>query len=73
MSAAGFNALGRPSFGLIFTIIRSIVLFVPFIWLGVTYYGMTGAFIAIAAANVLSGLIAFIYTLRRAPMTVAAH
>ena len=73
VSAAGFNALGRPSYGLIFTIIRSIVFFVPFIWLGVTYYGMTGAYIAIACANVLSGIIAITYTMRRAPMTVAVH
>ena len=73
VSAAGFNALGRPSYGLIFTIIRSIVFFIPFIWLGVTYYGMTGAYIAIACANVLSGIIAITYTMRRAPMTVAVH
>jgi len=73
VSAAGFNALGRPSYGMAFTVIRSVILFVPFIWLGVMLSGMNGVFIAIAAANVISGIIAMAYTLRRAPMTVAVH
>lgn len=73
VAAAGLNALGRPSYGLIFTIIRSMFLFVPFIWLGVHFYGMTGAYIGIASANILSGAIALFYTLKKAPMEAVHH
>lgn len=69
VTAAGFNALGRPSYGLIFTVIRSIVLYVPLIWIGVYYWEMHGAFIGIAAANVFSGLIAIYWALKKEPMT----
>jgi putative MATE family efflux protein len=70
VSAAGFNALGRPRYGLIFTIIRSVILFVPFIWIGVALFGMTGVFLGIASSNIVSGIIAVYYTLKHAPMTV---
>jgi len=73
VAAAGFNALGRPSFGLVFTIIRSIFMFVPFIWIGVHLYGMTGAYIGMATANVLAGAIALFYTLKKAPMEAVHH
>lgn len=73
VAAAGFNALGRPSYGLILTIIRSAFMFVPFIWLGVYFYGMVGAYMGMAAANVLSGAIALFYTLKKAPMEAVHH
>jgi putative MATE family efflux protein len=69
VTAAGFNALGRPSYGLIFTIIRSIILYVPLIWGGVYFGGMTGAFIGIAAANIISGVLAISWALKKAPMS----
>lgn len=69
VTAAGFNALGRPSYGLIFTIIRSIILYVPLIGFGVYIAQMNGAFMGVAAANLISGLIAVFWTLKKAPMT----
>ncbi|RZV44232.1 MAG: MATE family efflux transporter [Acidimicrobiales bacterium] len=69
VTAAGFNALGRPSYGLIFTIIRSIILYVPLIGIGVYLWEMNGAFIGIAAANLFSGMIAIFWALKKAPMT----
>lgn len=69
VSAAGLNAIGRPLYGLAYTIIRSLVLYVSFIYIGVQVAGLTGAFYGMAAANVISGLIAFGWTMRRAPMT----
>lgn len=69
VTAAGFNALGRPQYGLVFTIIRSLVLYVAFIWLGVSHMGLTGAFIGVAAANLISGLLAIFWALKKAPMT----
>ena len=73
VAAAGFNALGRPSYGLILTIIRSVFMFVPFIWIGVHFYGMTGAFMGMASANILSGIIAFYFTMKKAPMHAVHH
>ncbi len=69
VTAAGFNALGRPRYGLIFTVIRSLILYAPLVWLGAWMNGLIGAFIGIAVANMVSGLIARYWSLNRAPMT----
>lgn len=69
VSAAGLNALGRPIYGLIYTVIRSVFLYVGLIAIGVYFGGLTGAFIGVAAANIVSGLIAIIWTMKKAPMT----
>ena len=69
VSAAGLNALGRPLYGLCYTIIRSIILYVLCIYIGVQLHGLTGAFIGIAFANLVSGLTAYLWTMRRAPMS----
>ncbi len=68
VSAAGLNALGRPLYGLIYTIIRSVILYVGFIYIGVQLGGLMGAYIGVALANIISGLIAVFWTLRRTPM-----
>lgn len=70
LSAAGLNALGRPQYGLIYTIIRSLVLYTLFIYIGVTIRGgLIGAFYGMAAANLISGFIAFGWTMKKVPMT----
>lgn len=69
VSAAGLNALGRPIYGLVYTIIRSLVLYVGLIFVGVQMAGLTGAYVGVAVANVISGLIAIFWTLKRVPMT----
>ncbi|MEL6688196.1 MAG: MATE family efflux transporter [Pseudomonadota bacterium] len=69
VTAAGFNALGRPKYGFIFTFIRSLVLYAPLVALGAWIYGLFGAFVAIAIANLLSGIVARYWALNRAPMT----
>ena len=69
VSAAGLNAIGRPMYGLVYTIIRSLILYVVLIYIGVQTAGLTGAYLGIAAANVIAGLIAIFWTLRNAPMT----
>ena len=69
VSAAGLNALGRPRYGLIFTIIRSLILYTALIYFGIEYAGLKGAFVGIAIANVISGFIAFGWTMTRVPMT----
>ena len=69
ISAAGLNALGRPIYGLLYTLIRSVFLYVGLIYIGVQIGGLIGAFFAVALANLISGMIAIIWTLRRAPMS----
>ena len=69
ISAAGFNALGRPIYGLVYTIIRSLLLYVAFIYIGVEIDGLRGAFFGMAAANLISGLIAAGWSLTKVPMT----
>ena len=69
ISAAGLNAIGRPVFGLTYTIIRSLIFYVGFIAIGVVMAGLNGAYIGVAAANILSGFIAIYWTLNKAPMT----
>ncbi len=69
VSAAGLNAIGRPIYGLVYTIIRSLILYVGLIYIGVHMAGLLGAYMGIAAANIISGGIAIFWTLRKAPMT----
>jgi len=69
ISAAGLNALGHPIFGLTYTIIRSIILYIGLIAIGVLTAGLNGAFVGMAVANIVSGTIAVFWTLQKAPMT----
>lgn len=69
VSAAGLNALGRPGYGLVYTIIRSVILYIVFIFIGVQVDGLRGAFFGVAAANVISGIIAILWTMYKVPMT----
>ncbi|MEE9272513.1 MAG: MATE family efflux transporter [Robiginitomaculum sp.] len=73
VSAAGLNGLGRPEYGLVYTIVRSLVLFLAFIWIGVAFYGLTGAYYGMAFANMISGFIALYFTVYRVPMSAVAH
>ena len=69
ISAAGLNALGHPIFGLTYTILRSIILYIGLIAIGVLTAGLNGAFVGMAVANIVSGTIAVFWTLQKAPMT----
>ncbi len=69
VSAAGLNAIGRPIYGLVYTIIRSLILYIGLIYVGVSLGGLKGAFVGLAAANIISGLIAFGWTMTKVPMT----
>jgi len=69
VTAAGFNALGRPRYGFVFTLLRSLVLYAPLVALGAWLHGLMGAFIGIAISNLFSGLAARYWALNRAPMT----
>lgn len=68
VSSAGLNAIGHPLYGLTYTIIRSVFLYVGLIFIGVQLHGLIGAYIGVALANLISGTIAVYWTMKHAPM-----
>lgn len=67
--AAGLNAMGRPWPGLSVTLIRSLLLYAPGVWIGLQAFGPMGAAVGIALANIGSGLAAVFYSETRAVKT----
>lgn len=62
--SSAFNALGLPIHGLGLILLRSLALTVPLAWAGERYFGYPGVFLALALANVLSGVAAHIWGMR---------
>jgi putative MATE family efflux protein len=56
---ASFNGLGNPMPAVYISVVRMIVLYLPLAFLGRYFYGIPGIFAAFAAANILSGLLAY--------------
>ncbi len=56
---AAFNGLGKPMPGVVVSLMRTIVLYVPLALIGQHYYGIVGIFAAYAAANVITGFVAY--------------
>jgi Na+-driven multidrug efflux pump len=63
VSAAAFNALGRPMSSLGYYLFRTALLYVPLSVVAGIYFDIKSVYVAIAAANVLSGLVVGWYTL----------
>jgi len=63
VSAAAFNALGRPLSSLGYYLFRTALLYVPLSVLAGMYFDIKGVYYAIAMTNVVSGLIIGWYTL----------
>ena len=59
--ASMFNALNMPLKATALAALRLVVLAVPLAWLGSTLFGLEGLFGGIVAANVVMGLVAFVY------------
>lgn len=73
VSAAFFNALGRPLPGLLLAATRLLVLYVPFAILAGQYFGVTGVFVAASAANLAVGGAAFFWDRRTCRQAAAAR
>jgi len=56
---AAFNGLGNPMPGVIISVTRILVLYVPLAILGMRFYGIVGIFAGYAAANIISGIIGY--------------
>jgi putative MATE family efflux protein len=63
---AAFNGLGNPMPGVIISVTRILVLYVPLAMLGMKFYGIVGIFGAYAVANILAGLFGYVWARRRA-------
>lgn len=63
---AAFNGLGNPMPGVVISVTRILVLYVPLAFLGKALFGMVGIFGAYAVANVLSGVLGFYWARRSA-------
>ena len=56
---AAFNGLGKPIPAVWISVGRILILYVPFAFIGMQLFGVIGIFIAYAAANIISGFVAY--------------
>ena len=55
--ASAFNAMGMPHLSFVMIVVKMILLMIPAIYIGHTYFGVVGLFTAIAIVNITAGLI----------------
>jgi putative MATE family efflux protein len=70
---ASFNGLGKPMPGVVVSIMRIIVLYVPLAIAGMYFFGVAGIFAAYAIANFGTGILAFIWAESIVRKQCAAH
>ncbi|MGI9199526.1 MAG: MATE family efflux transporter [Woeseiaceae bacterium] len=61
---AAFNGMGKPMPGVVVSLMRTILLYVPLALVGQHYYGIAGIFAAYAAANIITGFVAYSWVKR---------
>ncbi len=61
LSGSAFNALNKPYSSGVLSIIRTFIIYIPIAYTGSHYFGIKGIFCAAAAANIISGAIAFFW------------
>lgn len=61
LSTSSFNGINKPYPSAVFSVVRMVVLYAPLAWLGAKIFGITGVFWAGFTANVLVGILSFIY------------
>lgn len=65
MSSSVANGFGNPVPGMLMTIIRLLLVYLPLVWLLPHWFGLEGLFIATALANATVGIGAFIWIKRK--------
>jgi putative MATE family efflux protein len=63
---AAFNGLGQPMPAVYISVTRMMLLYLPLAILGRHWFGIAGIFAAYAAANILSGLLSYVWARRSA-------
>ena len=61
LSTASYNGINKPYPSAIFSIIRMLVLYVPLAWIGSRIFGIDGVFWAGLIANVIIGIVSFLF------------
>jgi putative MATE family efflux protein len=61
---AAFNGMGKPMPGVVVSLMRTILLYVPLALLGKHFYGIAGIFAAYAATNIITGFVAYAWVKR---------
>ena len=56
---AAFNGLGRPMPGVVVSVMRILVLYLPISLVAMQFFGVAGIFLAYAIANILTGFFAY--------------
>ena len=64
LTASSFNAMHQPMRAMRISLIRLFVFYVPMAWLGSTFFGLTGMFVALVIANSCTALVAW-YLMRQ--------
>lgn len=64
VATAALNALGKPIPSVILTLTRMVVLYIPLAYVGNRLFGINGIFAAACIANLVVGLMAFLWTNR---------
>jgi len=58
---AAFNGLGNPMPGVVISLTRILLLYVPLAFLGKLLFGIKGIFVAYATANILAGALGYVW------------
>lgn len=61
VASSTFNAIGQPLKAVVMSILRNLVMAAPFAWVGSELFGLMGIFGGLALANMLIGLIAYVW------------
>jgi putative MATE family efflux protein len=70
---AAFNGLGNPMPGVMISVTRILILYVPLAFAGKALFGIAGIFGAYAVANMLSGVLGFFWARRAAHRLIVAR
>lgn len=64
LSTAGYNGLNKPYPSAFFSLLRTLILYVPLAWIGSKLFGLTGVFWSGFIANIIAGGTAFFFLYR---------
>lgn len=70
---AAFNGMGRPLPGVVISVARTIVIYVPLAFLLDRFFGIPGIFAAYTVANIVTGLAGFAWAKRAVPAQCERH
>lgn len=58
---ACFNGLGQPFPAMTLSTLRVLIFYLPLVWLGQSLFGLQGLFLAIMLANMMAGVVAYLW------------